>query len=541
MRKKLKNTKEKRLISVCIPSLNTLGYLKDCIRALKKSTKLPVEILVLDLGDDGTYEWCYKNGIKVWKKSMPFYFAQSNNLLASKANGELLLFLNSDTVPKPGFLEAMLEQIDEEGADIVGCLMIYPNNIVQHAGIQWKGFYPTINDLPDHVGYEKPIDTPKIHGTYDTKAITGSCLLIKKHVFNALGYFDEQFRNCYEDVDLCIKARAAGYKIRYTGKGRVVHYVSGSRGTDGKSMTTGQFQKEAVNKLLDKYPTQPNLTEERVPVSPSIQDEGYMSTIVKNNSAWQHRILIGTPTTGLVRMEWVFGRYGQVIPTNWSNVDQIQWTNSFAPLEYLVPDAQNLIVKSALEKGFAWCLLWEQDNIPPPDAFIKLNQYILSNDVPVVSGLYFTKSVPPEPILYRGRGNSYYDDWKLGDKVWVDGVPTGFLLINTKIFAAMWDESPEYMCGGIMTRRVFECPRKLEVEIDTGALITSTGTSDLEWCSRVMKNGFFEKAGFPEFQKKEYPFLVDTNLFCWHIDENGRKFPLNGIPSKYRPANWKDK
>lgn len=539
MKKKTK-IKDDRLVSVLIPSLNTLNFLKDCIKALKKSTKVPIEILVLDLGDDGTYEWCFKNGIKVWKKAMPSYFAQSNNFLAEKATGDLILFLNSDTVPKPGFLEAMMEQVDKEGADIVGCLMIYPNNIVQHAGITWRGFYPTSTDLPDHVGYEKPIDTTELHKTYDTKAVTGSCLLIKKHVFNAVGHFDEQFRNCYEDVDLCIKARTAGYKIRYTGKGKVIHYVSGSKGTDGKSQTTGQFQKEAVDRLVAKYPTQPRLDENGKPESPSTGDEGYMSTIVKNNSSWMHRLLIGTPTTGMVRMEWVFGRYGQVIPTNWSNVDMVEWNSAYAPLEYVVPDAQNLIVKRALEQGFQWLLLFEQDNIPLPDAFVRLNQYILSGDVPVVSGLYFTKSIPPEPILYRGRGNSYYEDWRIGDKVWVDGVPTGFLLINCKILQVLWDESPEYMCGGIMTRKVFENPRKVEFS-GLGEVMVSSGTSDLAWCTRVLKEKTLEKAGFEEHAKAhpDYPFLVDTNLFLWHIDPQGRKFPINGVPSKYKPLPQK--
>jgi hypothetical protein len=38
-------------------------------------------------------------------------------------------------------------------------------------------------------------------------------------------------------------------------------------------------------------------------------------------------------------------------------------------------------------------------------------------DIPMLSGLYFTKSLPAEPLIYRGRGNSYYKKWKFGDKV----------------------------------------------------------------------------------------------------------------------------
>lgn len=525
--------KDDRLVSVLIPSLNTLGFLKDCIKALKKSTNIPLEILVLDLGDDGTYEWCSKNGIKVWKHAMPFYFAQSNNYLADKATGDILLFLNSDTIPQKGFLEAMLEQMDNKRGDLVGCLMIYPNNTVQHAGIQWRNFYPSWNDLPDHIGYEDTLDNPKIHTDYDVKAITGSCLLIKKHIFEAIGKFDEQFRNCYEDVDLAIKAHVSGYKVRYTGKGRVIHYVSGSKGTDGKSRTSGQFMDESAKKLLLKYPSQPNLDESGQPESVKIQDEGYSNTIIKNNTSWTHRVLVGTPTTGNVRMEWVLGRYGQIIPTNWSNVDVTEWMSSYAPLEYLVPDAQNLIVRHALMGGFQWVLLFEQDNIPFPDAFIRMNDYMLAGDIGIVSGLYFTKSVPPEPIIYRGRGNSHFLDWKMGDKVWVDGVPTGFLLISTKVLQIMWDESAEYMVGGVMTRRVFECPRKMEYFPERGEIMIGTGTSDLEFCSRVMKDDVLERAGF-KVKDKTNPFLCDTNIFLHHIDPQGRKYPIGGVPDRFR-------
>ena len=251
--------------------------------------------------------------------------------------------------------------------------------------------------------------------------------------------------------------------------------------------------------------------------------------ILENNGPWTNRILIGTPSTGTVRMEWVMARYGQIIPTNWSAIDTIQWMSTYAPMKYLVADAQNLIVKTVIEKKMEWLLLVEQDNVLPPDAFIRINQYMLDKKVPVVSGLYFTKSVPGEPLVYRGRGNSYFKDWKMGDLVWADGVPTGFLLIHASILQAMWDESPEYMIGNQVTRRVFEMPEKKWFDPESGGFHLVAGTSDLAWCERVMKGKFFDKAGWPEYQKKDFPFLVDTNMFVRHIDENGRQFPLDDL------------
>lgn len=116
------------------------------------------------------------------------------------------------------------------------------------------------------------------------------------------------------------------------------------------------------------------------------------------------------------------------MPTNWSHVDLLEYQSTIAPLRYSVADAQNIIVKQAVEKEVEWLLLIEHDNVLPPNTFIMLNQYMLSHEVPVVSGLYFTKTEPPEPMIYRKLGGGYYTDWKMGDKVWCSGIPTGTFL-----------------------------------------------------------------------------------------------------------------
>jgi len=253
-----------------------------------------------------------------------------------------------------------------------------------------------------------------------------------------------------------------------------------------------------------------------------------LNMLDKNPGKWTNRLIISTPTIGTVRMEWVQGRFGQTIPTNFSLVDVHQFMSTHAPIGYQLADAENLTAKVVVEGDFDWFLSWEDDNIPPLDALVKVNQYIIKNDVPIVSGLYFTKSEPPEPILYRGIGRGYYANWKLGDKVWVDGVPFGFNLINGRIIKALWDESPEYIVNGTVTRRVFDAPSESYLDPETGGWMNQSGTSDLSWCKRIMNNGIFEKAGWPKYQKKEFPFLVDTSIFVKHIDrKTGQQYPLS--------------
>lgn len=245
------------------------------------------------------------------------------------------------------------------------------------------------------------------------------------------------------------------------------------------------------------------------------------------------RLMIGTPTLGQVRIEWVSGRYGQTIPTNFSTVDVQQVMSSYAPINFQVADSENLIAKVAVENGFEWLLMWEDDNIPPYNALTKINEYMIRGDIPIVGGLYFTKSVPPEPIMYRGMGMGYYADWKLGDKVWVDGLPFGFTLINGKVLKAVWDESSEYVVGGITTRRVFDTPSDSWVDPETNGWMNRSGTSDLEFFSRLKRDRILEKAGFPEYQEKEFPYLVDTTIFVKHIDrQNGTQYPID-LPTRF--------
>lgn len=268
----------------------------------------------------------------------------------------------------------------------------------------------------------------------------------------------------------------------------------------------------------------------------------YQSITIKNSvDDTCKRLIVGTPTRGLVRMEWVLARYGQIIPCNWSMTQVLQYVNAASPIGYTVADAQNVIVDLAVKNDFEWLLLIEDDTMPPPDAFIRLEQYIKDAEVPIVSGLYYTKSMPPEPMVYRGRGNSYYDDWKLGDLVWADGVPTGFLLVNVKVLKVMWDESPEYQVNNAFPRKVFEHPQEIWFDPETKAVTARTGTSDLNWCDRIVRDDVLRRAGWPKIGRKKYPFLIDTNLFCHHIDQNGTTYPPLGMLPNYRKAPKKSR
>jgi hypothetical protein len=233
----------------------------------------------------------------------------------------------------------------------------------------------------------------------------------------------------------------------------------------------------------------------------------------------RNKIFIATPTLGPIRVEWAAARWGQVIPCNWSaGFGNIKYTESF-PMGWRVAEAQNIAAQTAVQNNFEWLFLHEDDVVLPPDCYSKLNIYMRDCKVPVVSGLYYLKATPTEPLVYKGRGNSCFDHFKIGDKVWVDGVPTGCLLIHTSLLKLMWDESETYQAStGMTIKRIFETPAKVWQDPETGLYRSAVGTSDLYWCDRVMKENVLKRAGWKDIARKEYPFLLDSSIFCGHID-----------------------
>jgi len=248
-----------------------------------------------------------------------------------------------------------------------------------------------------------------------------------------------------------------------------------------------------------------------------------------NDPGYTNNLLVGTACTGLLRVEWVAARYGQLVPLNWSMAGYMQAVSGgvldYMPLRYQVADAQNLIVAEAIRLDMEWLALVEHDVMLPPGAFFRLNKWMKETPAPVVSGLYFSRAYPSEPMVFRGRGAGVYTDWRLGDVVECDGVPTGCLLIHMGLLRAMWEDSEPYTVSGIRTRRVFDTPRYVWYDPESGATNMAAGTSDLEWCQRVIAGDYLAKSGWTDYAGKQWPFLCDTGLFCRHINPDGTQYP----------------
>jgi hypothetical protein len=277
---------------------------------------------------------------------------------------------------------------------------------------------------------------------------------------------------------------------------------------------------------------------------------------IRNAEKWKWNVVFGIPSLGQVRIEWALALSGLVSPMNFSMSRTIHPVGVINPLQYHVAEAQNAIVASVLAANpqWDWLLLLEDDVVPHVTMLTRFRKWIEQDRYPIVSGLYHLKSDPPEPMTFRGRGNGAYDEWRSGkpdpisrrsklppgikrsEVVFCDGVPTGCLLISTKLLRVAWGYSEEQVlkrkqANGLMvdvyTRKIFETIREAGVDPDTGGYFMRAGTSDLEFCDRVMadKGRWMREAGYPEAARMKYPFPVDISIDCQHIDlASGRAF-----------------
>jgi len=143
-----------------------------------------------------------------------FHFSRMNNLAAQEARGSILLFLNDDTEILDGaWLERLIGQVERPDVGIAGARLLYPSGNLQHGGVAIG-----IGDGCAHIGRDTAAPVahwPWLDLTRDVSAVTGACLAIRAAVFRQAGGFAEEFPVNYNDIDLCLRVRQAGYRVIY--------------------------------------------------------------------------------------------------------------------------------------------------------------------------------------------------------------------------------------------------------------------------------------------------------------------------------------
>lgn len=228
-------------LSVVIPTYGERGVelTRRCITTLQEQhSHLPPEIIVVSDGDEGDV----LESLKVMAKELGYGlvridrrgFSVACNVGMSYANGALGVFLiNNDVEFIEPCLQILADAMTAMNAGIIGCLLLYPDRRIQHAGVQ---FVPVEN--PEEIGIpgyfdhrlrfenEKHVDAVAMRASL----VTGALMGISRVFIEKVGLLDERFPFSAEDIDACMRSREAGLPSIYCGYTKAIHHEGATRG-----------------------------------------------------------------------------------------------------------------------------------------------------------------------------------------------------------------------------------------------------------------------------------------------------------------------
>lgn len=223
-------------VSIIIPSKDNVKVVERCLNSIfSLTTYQHFEVILVDTGSTEVatkqlYDrYASDPAFRLVRYSEDFNFSRACNFGAQFSDAEVLLFLNNDTeVLEPDWLDVMVQWFDISGVGIVGAKLLYPDGRLQHAGV-----IVGMGGLAGHLlsGYQE--NTLEICGSdhwyRNLNAVTGACLMIPRSLFQRLGGFDEGYQLIFNDIDLCLRAGDAGYRVVYTPHARLIHHEFGTR------------------------------------------------------------------------------------------------------------------------------------------------------------------------------------------------------------------------------------------------------------------------------------------------------------------------
>jgi GT2 family glycosyltransferase/radical SAM superfamily enzyme YgiQ (UPF0313 family) len=187
-------------VSIIIPVFNKVELTSQCLSKLAQVTRgAEYEVIVVDNhSTDETPGFLAGLGgdVQIISNRENLGFAKACNQGARAARGKYLLFLNNDTIPLTNWLMPLIEEVEQNSrAGVVGSKLLYENGTIQHAGVAFSRVWFT----PYHIYSGLPADAPCVNRRREFQSITAACMLVRREIFEAVGGFDEGYRNGFED------------------------------------------------------------------------------------------------------------------------------------------------------------------------------------------------------------------------------------------------------------------------------------------------------------------------------------------------------
>lgn len=249
------------LVSIIIPNKDHIDDLKRCIDSIEeKSTYKNYEYIIVENNstEESTFQY-YKEleaanpKVRVIYWDSGFNYSAINNFAAQHAKGEYYLLLNNDTeIINPDCLEELLGYCMRKDVGAVGARLYYEDDTIQHAGVV-IGF----GGIAGHCFVQQPRGFSgychRIICAQDYSAVTAACMMVSKDAFEAVDGLTTELAVAFNDIDFCMKLRAAGYLIVYNPYAELYHYESKSRGQEDTPEKVARFQRE-IDTFAKRWP-----------------------------------------------------------------------------------------------------------------------------------------------------------------------------------------------------------------------------------------------------------------------------------------------
>jgi len=230
-------------VSIIIPNKDSAPLLRNCLSSiLEKTSYENYEVIIVEnnSSEEATFALYeelnrYANIRIVHWKGKGFNFSEICNFGVRYAHGRQLVFLNNDVlIITPSWIEEMLMYSQRSDVGAVGAKLYYLNGSIQHAGMILG-----LGEVVGHIYHGAPHDAIGYMGrlqiVQNMSAVTAACMMVRRQVFEEAGQFALEFPYSFNDVDLCIKIRKAGYLIVWTPYAEAYHLESRSRGYNTNS------------------------------------------------------------------------------------------------------------------------------------------------------------------------------------------------------------------------------------------------------------------------------------------------------------------
>lgn len=223
-------------VSIVIVNWNSADYTAACVSSIREETQaLEYEIVVVDNAstDDSLDVLRQIPGVRLIVSPVNLGFARANNLGSQQSSGEIILFLNPDTVVRQSAICRMYSALlSRPDFGTVGCKLLNTDLSLQTSCVQ---AFPTIlNQLTDVEAIKISFSGIRMWGisalfqdhphAVPVEVVSGACLMIHRKTFDAVGMFSTDYFMYGEDVDLCYKVTQMGWQVAYLSQATVIHH-----------------------------------------------------------------------------------------------------------------------------------------------------------------------------------------------------------------------------------------------------------------------------------------------------------------------------